>query len=132
MAYFNIEEFKEYLEDNVDDFDELSEYDIQVLFDKYLEEYDNIYETSSSDDITERDFDDYLDDTYGDVNIVGYSYSTSYAFREVDPTAYDEEYNNYVDANSDEEDVVYEWDNENYSDIEEANEAVLDYIISTI
>jgi hypothetical protein len=35
------------------------------------------------------DFDEYLDEVYGDVSIANVLYSTSYALKEVDPTAYD-------------------------------------------
>lgn len=37
---------------------------------------------------TEDDYDEMLDDCYGDVQITGLSYSTSYALKNLDPIAY--------------------------------------------
>lgn len=37
---------------------------------------------------TETEYDNWLDEVYGDVNICGYTYSASQALENVDPTAY--------------------------------------------
>jgi hypothetical protein len=43
----------------------------------------------SLDDVDyEEAYDAMLDDTYGDIDVCGYSYSASYALKELDPTAY--------------------------------------------
>ena len=47
---------------------------------------------------TRKDFDDYLDEVHGRVQVCGYVYSASYALKEVDPIAYEEEYLNWADA----------------------------------
>ncbi len=62
---------------------------------KYLID-DKVFETEkevldyvlSEDDIDESGYDDELDEIYGEVEICGYTYSSSYALKEVDPTAY--------------------------------------------
>ena len=42
----------------------------------------------SEDDIDESEYDDFLNECYGEVNICGYEYQAAYALKEVDPTAY--------------------------------------------
>lgn len=42
-----------------------------------------------SKEVTEKDYDKYLDEVFGTVSIAGIHYETSYALKEVDPTAYD-------------------------------------------
>lgn len=59
--------------------------------------------------------DDMLDDVYGQVEVAGYSYSTSYALKEIDITAYNETFNNYIDSLCADE-VLYEDDNGDYHD----------------
>jgi hypothetical protein len=39
-------------------------------------------------EVSEKDYDNWLDDCYGDVEIAGMTSSTSYALKELDPTAY--------------------------------------------
>lgn len=39
-------------------------------------------------EISDEQYDEMLDDIYGEVQIAGMSYSTSYALKELDPTAY--------------------------------------------
>lgn len=39
-------------------------------------------------EISDEQYDDMLDDIYGEVQIAGMTYSTSYALKELDPTAY--------------------------------------------
>jgi hypothetical protein len=46
-------------------------------------------------------FDEMLDEVFGKVNICGYEYLASYALQELDPVAYREEFNNWLDQ--------YEW-----------------------
>ena len=38
--------------------------------------------------VSEDDYDNWLDDCYGEVGVAGMTYSTSYALKELDPTAY--------------------------------------------
>jgi hypothetical protein len=40
-------------------------------------------------ELTEEDYDIFLDEVYGEVKIAGLTYSTSYALKEIDPVAYD-------------------------------------------
>ena len=39
-------------------------------------------------ELTEEEYDEMLDDVYGEVNIAGFTYNTSDALKELDPTAY--------------------------------------------
>ena len=39
-------------------------------------------------EVSEKQYDEMLDDIYGDVKIAGFTYSTSCALKELDPTAY--------------------------------------------
>jgi hypothetical protein len=39
-------------------------------------------------ELTEKDYDEFLDEVYGDVQIAGLKYSTSLALKEIDPVAY--------------------------------------------
>ena len=55
------------------------------------------YDTLSDYDLHER-YDESLDDSYGEVKIAGGSYSTSHALKEVDPTAYDCGFNDWLDS----------------------------------
>jgi hypothetical protein len=48
--------------------------------------------------VSEEEFDDYLDDTYGDVLVAGILYPTSQVLKEVDPTAYNCEKASYEDS----------------------------------
>lgn len=57
-------------------------------------------------------YDDFLDEAYETVQIGPYDYSTSHALKEVDPVAYQEGFNNWIDAEMEdgrltEEDGVY-------------------------
>lgn len=51
--------------------------------------------------ISEREsyerFDSFLDEVYETVTICGYDYDPSRALKEIDPVAYREEYNNWLD-----------------------------------
>lgn len=60
------------------------------------------YTDSQMDDI----FQEWLDDSYGEVDIAGYSMSTGRVLREVDYTAFREEFNNWLDSQI--SDGVYE------------------------
>lgn len=66
-------------------------------------EYLANYETSSEDD-----FDHFLDEVFGDCKIAGYEYSTSYALKEVDETAYRCEFNDWQSQRFDELKEEYE------------------------
>ena len=57
-----------------------------------------IRDFNPADHITVDDYDDFLDDCYGDVVIAGYTYSASVALKRVDPTAYDVGFNEYADS----------------------------------
>ena len=39
-------------------------------------------------EITEEEFDDYLDRTYGDINVCGFTHSASEVWKAVDPDGY--------------------------------------------
>lgn len=43
-------------------------------------------------------YDQFLDDLYGVVTIAGYKYSTSAVLFEIDPIAYDDGFNNWLDG----------------------------------
>jgi hypothetical protein len=51
-----------------------------------------------ADHIDEAEYDQYLDDCYGDIEIAGMDFSTSHALKELDPTAYRCGFNDYCDA----------------------------------
>ena len=48
-------------------------------------------------------YDDMLDEVYGEIKICGYEYSASYALKEIDPTAYRCGFNDWCDAEDDDE-----------------------------
>ena len=72
-----------------------------------LEVENEIENFDASDYIDESDYDEMLDDCYGEIEICGMSYLASYALKEVDPTAYRCGYNDYV--NSIELDAIVEY-----------------------
>ena len=47
-------------------------------------------------------YDEFLDEAYGEVEIAGMTFSTSYALKELDPTAYRCGFNDYTDGLRDE------------------------------
>lgn len=49
-------------------------------------------------------YDEMLDEVYGEVQIGGYSYYTSNVLKNVDPIAYEEGFNDYVDSLEENED----------------------------
>lgn len=51
-----------------------------------------------ADHITVDDYDDFLDDCYGDIEIAGCTYSASVALKRVDPTAYAVGFADYADG----------------------------------
>jgi hypothetical protein len=56
-----------------------------------------------------HDFNYYFDDMHGDIIIAGISFSPSDILKEMDPIAYNEEFNNYCDmmgVNTDEVEYV--------------------------
>lgn len=48
-------------------------------------------------DATER-FDDFLNEMYEPIRLCGYDYDAARAFKEVDPIAYRQEFNNWLDS----------------------------------
>lgn len=58
-------------------------------------EVDNFY--PDEDDYDDQ-YNDYLDEVYGDVDVAGYSYSTSDLLRRIDPIAYRQGLSEYVDG----------------------------------
>jgi hypothetical protein len=61
--------------------------------------------------VLQAQFDDMLDDGFGEVTIGGYKYSHSTAFLRVDPIAYSHEFMNWIDAQDD----VFEFDGGYYN-----------------
>lgn len=59
---------------------------------------------------TEQEYDNMLDECYGDVNVAGYDYATSRLLAEVDPTAYRCGLNDYFGCS----DTYYELNGEYY------------------
>ena len=57
----------------------------------------NSIDTYTDNDL-ESMYEDMLDDVYGEVEIAGLSYSTSYALKELDLIAYREGFNNWIDT----------------------------------
>jgi predicted nuclease with TOPRIM domain len=49
-------------------------------------------------EVSDELYDEMLDDCYGEVQIAGLTFSTSYALKELDPTAYDCGKNDYADS----------------------------------
>ena len=68
--------------------------------------------------ITERElyamYDDFLNDVYGEVEIMGMKYETSYAIKDLDPVAYKCGFNDWLDSQltdgiyTEEGDEIYE------------------------
>lgn len=72
-----------------------------------------------SEHFDESDFEDYMDECFDDVQVCGYSYSAGSALRELDPIAFREEFNNWLDSK--ENDEV-----EEYNEMVEELESLLD------
>jgi hypothetical protein len=70
--------------------------------------------------VSEEEFDNYLDDLYGDVLVAGMPYPTSQALKELDPTAYRCEKVDYEDSLGDEEVYICENCGTEYDTYEEA------------
>ena len=85
---------------------------------------DYILENSQSE--LEEEYDEMLDECYGDINIFGIEYSTSVALYRVDKVAYDCGMNDYQDGRA--EDMKYEI--ERMDDGEE--ETYYDYTITAV
>ena len=51
-----------------------------------------------SDYVSESDYDNWLNDAYGEVEVAGMSYSTSRVLREIDPIAYNCGFSDYCDS----------------------------------
>lgn len=49
---------------------------------------------------TEKEFDNYLNSTYPDLEIAGHSFDAAFALRELDPTAYDVDFADWLDGES--------------------------------
>jgi hypothetical protein len=58
-------------------------------------------------ELTEEDYNDYLDDCFGTVKIAGLEYLTSRALKELDPIAYDCGFSDWEDSRG-AEDTMYE------------------------
>ena len=57
-----------------------------------------IYDFDKADHLTEEQYNDSLDDIYGDVSVAGSTYSTSYLLKEVDPIAYRVGFSDFADS----------------------------------
>lgn len=77
-----------------------------------------------SEHVSEEEFEAWLDEVYGDVEICDLKYSASYALKEVDPTAYREGFNNYCDSRSRDGDIPA------YKELEERLEELEDELDS--
>ena len=53
---------------------------------------------NATDYINYAQYNDMLDDGYGDIEICGYSYPASVALKRIDPIAYDQGFRNYCDT----------------------------------
>lgn len=47
--------------------------------------------------VTTEEYDEYLDERYGNVDVMGLSYSTSRVLKAVDPSAYNKGFSNWSD-----------------------------------
>jgi hypothetical protein len=60
-----------------------------TIYEELLEFLDNETDHNTfNDDEIEAEFEHYLDDFHGDIDICGFGYSASYALKQVDPTAF--------------------------------------------
>jgi len=71
-------------------------------------------------ELSDRDlhslYDEYLDETYPDLEIAGLSYSTSRALAEIDPTAYNCGFNDWLDSEISESGVIFEGNGKHYTE----------------
>lgn len=70
-----------------------------------------------SEHCNEWDFEEMLNENYEEVNVCGYSYSAGAALCKLDPVAFREEFNNWVDSKDNEDFDEY---NDLVSELEEA------------
>lgn len=77
--------------------------------------------TTYNDRELETRFDEFLDECYPEVKIAGYTYSTSHALKEIDPIAYREGFNNWLDSEIS-EGIIFELPNGDYSDTDPEEE----------
>lgn len=90
---------------------------------QYLDEHDLLI---SSYDL-EKKFEEYLSDVYGDVDICGLTYDSAYALKNLDETAYDVRYSDWLS----EEYIENDFDSEYYQkqdDYDEAEDAYEDWL----
>jgi hypothetical protein len=50
-----------------------------------------------TDEELEEIYNEWLDEVYGEVDIAGYKWATSHAFKEIDPTTYRCKFNDWLD-----------------------------------
>lgn len=88
-------------------------YEVELLCEAVGDFEDTYTELTESD--LETRYDEFLESVYGDCNIAGYQYSTADALKEVDPIAYREGFNNWIDSEVKDGNLI-EHDNTYYED----------------
>jgi chromosome segregation ATPase len=69
-------------------------------------------------EIGDDQYNEWLDEIYGDVEIAGFSYATGHALKELDPTAYRCGKNDYADSLDKEDDPGYQLLQEQVEELE--------------
>jgi predicted nucleic acid-binding Zn-ribbon protein len=77
----------------------------------------------------EAKYQEFIDDSTGDIEILGMSYSAATVLEEVDPTAYAIELSNYVDSLNIEDDEGYQDLQQELSDLEDEHASLEDQIM---
>jgi hypothetical protein len=72
--------------------------------------------TELSDRDLHRLYDEYLDETYPECEIAGLSYNTSRALAEIDPTAYNVGFSDWLDREISESGVIFECNGKYYTE----------------
>lgn len=86
--------------------EDMADYDMWLREEGPYAPYDPFEENENEEDsvetISEREsyerFDDFLNELYATVTVCGYDYDPARVLKEIDPVAYREEYNNWLDS----------------------------------
>ena len=102
MSYYTKESYDSALETMAEEFAGRAEDDYEngdaAARDGYISDAMGLYAEEIEEYELQAQYDELLDDVYGDVSIAGYSYNTSRTLYEIDPTAYRTGFLDWLDS----------------------------------